>query len=208
MELKLIDISRDLMKTPPYPGDPSPSLSLLSGFVQGDDCNVALLTTCLHTATHVDAPLHYLDGGSTVNRYPLDTFIGECHVVEMGSGMITGRTVNRYFPQGAARILVKSNGKAWFDITAAEELGFAGLRLIGTDAMSVGNAENEAAAHKGFLRCGVAILENLDLSAVKTGKYFLMAQPLKIAGVEAAPCRAVLLEDHLFWGGNKNIGFL
>lgn len=208
MELKLIDISRDIMKTPPYPGDPAPQLSLLSGIAQGDDCNVALLSTCLHTGTHVDAPLHFLDGGNTVNRYPLDVFIGECYVVEMGPGRITGRTVNQYFPQDAQRILVKSNGNAWFDVTAAEELGFMGLRLIGTDAASVGSTDNEAAAHKGFLRCGTAILENLDLSAVSTGKYFLMAQPLKIAGVEAAPCRAVLLEDYLFWGGNKNIGFM
>ncbi len=208
MELKLIDISRDIMKTPPYPGDPAPQLSLLSGFVCGDDCNVAMLSTCLHTGTHVDAPLHYLDGGKTVNRYALDVFIGECHVVEMGAGMITGRTVNRYFPPDAQRVLVKSNAKAWFDVTAAQELSYAGLKLIGTDAPSVGNADNEAAAHKGFLQGGTAILENLDLSAVQPGKYFLMAQPLKIAGVEAAPCRAVLIADYLFWGSNKNIGFM
>ncbi|MBR2414447.1 MAG: cyclase family protein [Clostridia bacterium] len=205
MELRIIDISKDILDCPVYPGDPEPKLELVSGIRNGDACNTAKMTVCLHTGTHADAPLHFIDGAAPINHTDLSVYIGECVVVECSEGLITGETVNSSFPK-ADRILVKGNGKAFFDVTAAEELTFAGVKLIGTDAASVGVFGNEAPAHKAFLREKTAILENLDLSAVQPGKYFLMAQPLKIKGVEAAPCRAVLIEDYLFWGGKRGIG--
>lgn len=208
MDLNIIDISRDLLRCEVYPGDPAPQLSLLSGMVRGDACNTAQLCASLHAGTHADAPLHFIENGAPINRVPLDAFIGECVVVECSPGLITGETVNSDFPKNAKRILVKSNGKAFFDVTAAEELAFSGLQLIGTDAMSVGALGNEAPAHKGFLREGTAILENLDLSKVRPGKYFLFAPPVKIGGVEAAPCRAVLIDGYIFWGGQKANGFV
>ena len=204
MDLHIIDISRDILECPVYPGDPAPQLSLVSGIAQGDPCNTAQLTACLHTGTHADAPLHFIDRGTPINKMDLSLFVGECAVIECSPGLITGETVNRSFPRNVQRLLVKSNGQAFFDVTAAEELTYAGVRLIGTDAMSVGAFGNEAAPHKAFLREGTAILENLDLSKVKPGKYFLMAQPVKIKGVEAAPCRALLVDGHIFWGGSNN----
>lgn len=206
MELRIIDISKDILECPVYPGDPEPELSLVTGIRQGDACNTAKISMCLHTGTHADAPLHFIDGGAPINYTGLSVFIGECVVIECTPGLITGEAVNSAFPK-ADRILVKGNGQSFFDVTAAEELTFAGVKLIGTDAASIGAYGNEAAPHKAFLREGTAILENLDLSAVQPGKYFLMAQPLKIKGVEAAPCRAVLIEDYLFWGGKRGLSF-
>ena len=205
MELNIIDISRDILDCPVYPGDPEPMLTLLSGIRSGDACNTAQLCAGLHTGTHVDAPLHFIDCGAPINRYDLSLFVGECVVVECSPGLITGDTVDRYFPKKTSRILVKGDAQAFFDVTAAEELAFAGVKLIGTDAMSVGSFGNEAGPHKAFLREGTAILENLDLSQVEAGKYFLIAQPLKIKGVEAAPCRAILIRDYIFWGGKTGL---
>lgn len=205
MQLRIIDITKDVLECPVYPGDPEPQLELVSGFCKGDICNTAKISMCLHTGTHADAPLHFIDNGAPINHTELSVYIGECVVVECSAGLITGEVVNRYFPK-AERILVKGNGEAFFDVTAAEELTFAGVKLIGTDAASIGAFGNEAAPHKAFLRDKTVILENLDLSRVQPGKYFLMAQPLKIKGVEAAPCRAVLIEDYLFWGGKRGLG--
>ncbi len=199
MEYRIIDISKDLITTQPYPGDPAPELSVFSSFAQGDGCNMARLTTTLHCGTHIDAPLHFIPGGKTVNSIPLDSLIGECRVIEVDTDRITGDYVDRVFPRNVPRILIKSGGKAYFDKTGAEELSYIGCKLIGTDNNSVGCSEDQTGPHRALLGEGVAVLENLDLSLVIPGKYFLMALPVKIAGVEASPVRAVLLDGYVFW---------
>ena len=199
MEYRIIDISKDLITTEPYPGDPKPELSVFSSFAAGDGCNMAKLTTTLHCGTHMDAPLHFIPDGKTINSVPLDYLIGECRVIEVDTDRITGDYVDRVFPKNAQRILIKSGGKAFFDKTGAEELAFIGCKLIGTDNNSVGCAEDQTGPHRALLGEGVGVLENLDLSDVAPGKYFLMALPVKIAGVEAAPVRAVLLDGYVFW---------
>lgn len=202
MEFNVIDITRDLVTTPVYPGDPEPRLAAFSSIPAGDVCNIAVLTTALHCGTHVDAPLHFIASGDPINAYDPGIFVGECKVVEVPPGRITGEYVDRHFPKGYSRVLLKSGGKAYFDKTGAEEAAYFGIKLIGTDANSVGCAEDQVGPHQAFLRENVALLENLDLSRVKPGNYFLIAPPVKIAGVEAAPARALLLEGYIFWSGN------
>ncbi|MBR3768757.1 MAG: cyclase family protein [Clostridia bacterium] len=199
MEFKIIDISKDLITTEPYPGDPSPELTVFSSFSAGDGCNMAKLSTTLHCGTHADAPLHFIPDGKTINSISLEKFVGECVVLEVDTDRITGDYVDRFFPKSAKRILIKSGGKAYFDKTGAEELSFIGCELVGTDSMSVGSVEDQTGPHRALLGEDVAVLENLDLSQVSPGKYFLVAFPVKIAGVEAAPVRAVLLDGYVFW---------
>lgn len=199
MEFRLIDITKDLVKTEPYPGDPKPDLSVFSSFSKGDGCNMARLTTTLHCGTHADAPLHFIPGGKTINNIPLECFVGECRVVEVDTDRITGDYVDKFFPKHTERILIKSGGKAYFDKTGAEELVYIGCKLIGTDSMSVGSAHDQSGPHRALLGEDVAVLENLDLTDVAPGKYFLAAFPIKIAGVEAAPVRAVLFDGYVFW---------
>ncbi len=199
MDFKIIDITKDLIKTEPYPGDPAPELSVFSAIASGDGCNMARLSTTLHCGTHADAPLHFISGGKTINGVPVDRFIGECRVIEVDTVRITGDYVDKYFPKGCKRILIKSGGKAYFDKTGAEELAYYSYTLIGTDSMSVGSAEDQTGPHKAILGEGIAVLENLNLSEVKPGKYFLIAPPVKISGVEAAPVRALLLDGYVFW---------
>ncbi len=199
MEFKIIDITKDLMTTEPYPGDPAPELSVFSSFQNGDGCNMARLTTTLHCGTHADAPLHFIPEGDTVNMVSLEKFIGECRVIEVDTDRITGEYVDKHFPKGEKRILIKSGGKVFFDKTGAEEAAYYGYSLIGVDSMSVGSAADQQGPHRALLGEGVAVLENLDLSEVKPGKYFLAALPVKINGVEGAPVRAVLLDGYVFW---------
>ena len=194
----LIDISKDLNTRSVYPGDPVPQFSVFSSFRTGGACNMAVLTTALHAGTHADAPLHFLPEGEDIGSLPLHPFIGECTVLEVPPGVITGQYVNEHFPP-VKRLLLKSGGRAYFDRTGAEEAAFMGLLLLGTDGMSVGGEEDQTGPHRALLGENVCILENLDLSAVKPGKYFLLAQPVKIGGADAAPVRAVLLDGYLFW---------
>ena len=199
MDFKIIDISKDLMTSEPYPGDPKPKLSVFSSFAAGDGCNMARLTTTLHSGTHADAPLHFIPDGKQINSVELSAFVGECRVIEVDTDRITGEYVDKHFPKGTKRILIKSSGKAYFDKTGAEEAAYFGYSLIGTDGMSVGNAADQQGPHRALLSEGVAVLENLDLSEVKPGKYFLVAAPVKISGVEASPVRAILFDGYVFW---------
>ena len=199
MDFRIIDITKDLITTPVYPGDPPPELTVFSSMGSGAQCNMARLNTTLHCGTHADAPLHFLSGGATINAVAPERFIGECEVLEVPPGRITGAAVDRLFPRQCERLLLKGNGLAYFEKTGAEEAAYYGYRLIGTDANSIGSPEDQTGPHRAILREGIAVLENLDLSQVKPGKYFLIAAPVKISGVEAAPVRALLVDGHIFW---------
>ncbi len=198
MSVRLIDISKDLRTSAVYPGDPAPKFEVFSSIAAGDACNMALLTTVLHAGTHADAPLHFLRTGRDIANVPLEPFIGECTVLEVNERVITGSYVDEHFPK-VDRLLIKSGGKAYFDRTGAEEAAYLSIKLIGMDGMSVGCPADQTGPHRALLGEGVAILENLELSHVTPGKYFLLAPPVKIGGVDGAPVRAVLMDGYLFW---------
>ena len=201
--MQIFDISKDITSCAIYPGDPDVRLEVVDTLAGGGSCNLSAIHTGLHNGTHADAPLHFIDGGESIEKADLSVFIGECHVVEVPAGPLTGEDVNKLFPADAKRVLIKSSGKAWLLKSAAEEIAFSGVKLIGTDALSVGTSGDQTGPHVALLRENVAIVENLELNHVKPGRYFLLAQPLKIGGAEAAPVRAVLLADYVFWSGSK-----
>ena len=201
--MHLIDITRDVTTAEVYPGDPETVLETLQSIADGGVCNLSAMRLCLHTGTHMDAPLHFLEDGFSVDQYPAEAFIGPCTVLEVKDSPITGEYVNERFPQTAERVLIKGGGEVTFMDSAAEEAAELPLRLIGTDAMSVGTYPNEIRPHKAFLRKGIAILEGLDLSAVQPGNYFLIALPMKIGGADGAPVRAFLADDYIFWSQTR-----
>lgn len=202
--MRLIDISRGFFSSAVYPGDPAPAVTRLAAIDRGDEYNLSAVSACVHTATHADAPLHFFADGAAVDELALRCFIGPCLVLETPPGVITGDAVDRRFPADCSRLLIKGGGRAFFMESAAQELAARGLLLIGTDSLSVGCANNEAAPHKAFLQNGVAILEGLDLSAVTPGNYFLFAPPIKLEGLEGAPVRAVLLDDPALHAAHAN----
>ena len=200
--MEIIDISRDILKTPVYPGDPETHIDNAKRIRSGDSCNLNAIYTCLHTATHVDAPLHFIDGAESIDKMPLDLFIGECLVVEVPPGPVTGAFADDNFPwEGCHRLLIKGNGNAHLMESSAYFIADSDIKLVGTDASTIGLSGKNDVIHKALLGRGIPIIEGLDLTDVEPGKYFLVAQPLKISGVEAAPLRAVLIKDNLFWVG-------
>ncbi len=200
--MNIIDISRTLLKTIEYPGDPKSRHEQVRTIEDGG-CNLSAVYACVHTGTHADAPCHFIDGGETIEEADLSKFIGPCTVIEVPQGVISGEYVNRFFPKDCERLLIKGNGLCHFMDSAAYEAVELGIKLIGTDADSVGRAGDQTEPHRAFLRNGVAILEGLDLSKVAPGNYFLMAAPVKMGAVDGAPVRAVLVDDYILWNNIK-----
>ena len=193
--MKLLDISRELTGAPVYPGDPAPALRPLSRLSLGDACNLSAIDMCLHNGTHLDAPLHFIPDGGDIAAVPAEACVGECYVLPF-DGVLLGAhveaVVDRIHPE---RLLFK--GQMEISPSAAFVLSESGLKLIGVESPSVAPPESVGAVHRQLLGGGVLLLEGLDLSRAEEGYYFLFAAPVKIAGADGAPVRAVLVERTL-----------
>ena len=192
--MNLIDISRDLMRAPVYPGDPAPELKKLTSMAAGDAYNTTLLSASLHNGTHMDAPKHFFPEGDGVDRIPLDACIGECTVIEC-NGLLLGDAAEELLPKLKKRVLFK--GDVQLTPSAAFVLSDAGMVLLGVESPSVAPPEYAEQVHRQLLGAGIVLLEGLDLSAAEENvPYLLMAAPLRIRGADGAPVRAVLAEAH------------
>lgn len=201
--MKFIDISKDVMTCEVYDGDPVPQLQQVKTIGESAEYNLSKIEMCVHNGTHMDAPLHFLPNGNDITEIPPEVFIGPCVVVEVPEIIITGAFVEEYFPRNAKRILIKSHGKATLHESAASELSHLGYILVGTDGLTVEPEGSDGRTHRMFMVDNIALLENLDLKNVESGDYFLTAAPIKISGSEAAPVRAFLVSDYIFWSGDK-----
>ena len=189
--MKIYDISRDLIKTLPYPGDEPPRLRAVHRMKDGESYNLSRLETSMHAGTHVDAPLHFIQKGKDIASLPADLFVGDCVVLTVPKTPLD----SMYFMtrQFAPRIIL--HGKGQLTESAIAYLYNKGLVLIGTDSQSIGTYSDELSAHTALLGYGIAVLENLELRGVPDGRYILSAAPLKVSGAEGAPCRAVLIAN-------------
>lgn len=189
--MKIIDITKELFTAPVYPGDPHPELEAVYRMEQGDGCNLSVIHACLHNGTHLDAPLHFCADGKDMAQVSLDACIGECTVVEW-DGYLTGAHVENFLPSLRPRVLFKGNVQ--ITPSAAFVLSDSQVTLVGVESQTVEPDGGDGAVHRQLLGNDVVLLEGIDLSRVQPGVYFLMAAPLKIAGADGTPVRALLLE--------------
>ena len=206
-----ISVGISATETPVYPGDPGIEIVQHAALARGDAANVTLLRLGAHTATHVDAPAHFIEGAPKVAELPLDALVGRASVVRLADEVreIDAGRVEELVPRGAERVLFKTRNSAFWsgrrgefrkDFTyitgaGARALVERGVRLVGVDYLSVEKFESENfETHTALLARGVVIVEGLDLSAVGAGEYELICLPLKIAGGtgDGAPARAIL----------------
>lgn len=190
----LYDISTDLLTAQVYDGDPQPSLEYIKSAENGDDYNLSVLSTCMHTGTHIDAPFHYDSDGSKIEDMKLSVFYGKCTVVTI-KGILTGEDMERLLPYCKRRLLLHGDGEAFLSYSAAVVIADSNICLIGTDGISVSTEFDEYRTHMEFARSNIAVLEGLNLAGIRDGEYTLCAFPVKVSGAEAAPCRAVLMEQ-------------
>lgn len=188
------DISKDTITTPVYEGDPPTQTEFIRSFENGDSFNLSTISMTTHAGTHIDAPLHFCPDGNPINKIRLNTFYGKCTVVSV-DGILTGEDMERLLPYCKRRILFRGKGKTFISHSAAIVLTSSRVVLVGTDAESIAPSFDEDRTHLELARAGIAVLENLDLRGIEDGEYDLCAFPIKLGGLEAAPCRAILFEQ-------------
>jgi arylformamidase len=190
-----------------YAGDPPARIERVQEIARGDMANITRLDIGAHTGTHVDAPVHFVPDGAGADRLPLDVLIGPAVVADL-----TGRPgdvdaealAGLDLPDGTERLLLKTpNSQLWArdEFTrdyvgvaddAARDLVERGVRLVGIDYLSIAPADDPEPSHRTLLGAGVVVVEGLDLRAVAAGRYDLVCLPLRIAGSDGAPARALL----------------
>ena len=204
--MSLIDITLSMSnRLAAWPGDTPCEFRLAWRMSEGASVNVGSLTTSVHSGTHTDAPFHFLPDGQTIDQLDLTPYVGPAIVVDVrGREVIQAEDFPRDLDLRATpRVLLKTD--AWRDITRFPErvpvmapgvptaLRDRGVTLIGVDVPSVDALESkDLPIHHEIGRCGVYILENLNLSHVAPGVYELIALPLKLVGADGAPVRAAL----------------
>lgn len=190
--------------TPEWPGDTPFSCGWSARIADGSSVNLSTISTSPHVGTHADAPLHVRVGAAGAETLPLAAFIGPALVIDVaGAPSDLGPDLAERVPNGTARLLLRTGAGIaagafpadWPALSpdTAALLVRRGLRLLGVDAPSVDRRESKTlAVHHALFDGGAQVLENLDLRAVAEGEYELVALPLRWAGVDAAPVRALL----------------
>lgn len=196
-------------RLPAYLGDPRPGLSPWLRRSAGAEFDVSVLRIGTHTGTHVDAPAHCIDGDTGVDALPLDALCGPAFVLDLAlratdNGPIAADELAAV-PDACTRLLLRTHdGADWRAERAPAPLGLAeeaarvlverDIALVGIDRLSIAPADAELSVHRTLLEAGIVIVEGLDLGGVRQGEYELYCLPLKLAGADGAPARAILVE--------------
>lgn len=190
-----------------WPGDPPFHIERTQDQLKGDTATVSHLSMGAHTGTHMDAPLHFLKDGISIDQLPLDAVIGPAHVIRIQDRHAIRRAeLEQHEIEAQGRVLFKTAnsdhlwGKDEFDEDfifiahdAAQYLAERGVRTVGVDYLSVGGFRQDAVeTHETLLGAGIWVIEGLDLSGIEPGLYEMICLPLKLIGAEGSPARAVL----------------
>jgi arylformamidase len=211
--MKVIDISIPVNPDlPVWPGDPKIVLKRYRAISEGHASNDSKLACSVHSGTHVDAPLHFIEDGLTVEQLPLDVLIGPAYVADFPEAdTITPDSLEALeLSRETTRLLIKTRNSAlWSDPhhqfnpdfvainpDAANWVVKRGIRLIGIDYLSIQRYKDpEPLTHRILLEAGVVIVEGLCLQNAHAGHYKLICLPIKLAGSEGAPARSVLIKE-------------
>lgn len=190
-----------------WPGDPPPRISRILDLKEGDPCTVSFLALTAHTGTHVDAPAHYISGGSTMDGFSSETWVGKARVIGIADPKsVTVRELSHYRIRRGERILFKTRNspqcwrtarfvKSYVSVSpeAARYLADRAVRLVGIDYLSVaGMGADAEQTHTILLGAGVWILEGINLTEVRPGAVEMICLPLRISGGDGAPARVLL----------------
>lgn len=190
-----------------WPGDPSFHIERAEDQEKGDKATVSRMTLGVHTGTHMDAPLHYIRNGRSIDTMPLDATIGPGRVIAIRDrDSIKREELIPHKIAAGERILFKTvnTERVWnhagfvedfiyISADAARYLAECKVRTVGVDYLSVGGFKKDGPeTHEALLSAGVWIIEALDLRAAEPGEYDLVCLPLKLIGSEGSPARAIL----------------
>lgn len=159
----------------------------------------------MHAGTHLDAPLHMLKGGTTIDQTDLSKIARPCFVVDLTDiedRITKDALLDKNINKGEFVLFKTKNSHisdfyyeyVFLDKSGAEYLNNLEITGVGIDSLSIGKGQENHETHKILLRSGIIILEGLRLKEVNEGNYFLVAAPLKISNAEASPVRAILID--------------
>jgi arylformamidase len=192
-----------------YPNNPPIQIEIASAMSGGASSNSSRITFGSHTATHVDAQHHMIDGGWTVEKMRLDVLIGPALLVKFPDDVmsITAGHLAGVDLSGIERVLFATRNSGFNrdvefhkDYTyvapdAAELLVTKGVKLVGVDYLSIEQFRSgHHRTHKTLLGADVIIIEGLCFAGVPAGLFELICLPLSLPGLDGAPARAVLRE--------------
>jgi arylformamidase len=206
-----IDVTATLdpATTPVYEGNAPLRFEFVQDMRKGDAVTLSAYSLGAHSGTHIDAPMHFLVGGASIDKLSLEALIGPARVLEIPDNVqaIDAAELNRHSWKGAERVLFRTRSArhgwmasptfhhdfAYIAPDAAQLLADAGVRLVGIDYLSAEQFGAPAPrTHRILLGKGIPIVEGLALETVSAGDYDLIVLPMKVAGHEGAPARAVL----------------
>ena len=190
-----------------YPDNTPIDIATVKSVAKGDSSTISRISFGSHTATHLDAQSHFVDGGATMDDIPLDLLLGPALLVRFPNDVtsITAAHLRSAGITGQIRVLFATRNSGFNrgpkfvpDFTyvapdAAEYLVEQGVKLVGVDYLSIEQFHSgHHRTHKALLGAGVVIVEGLQLSDPPAGMYELMCLPLRLKGLDGAPARAVL----------------
>lgn len=207
---RIIDISTPVVNGGlVYPGNPPIEIAQTQSIAAGASANVSSIVFGTHTATHVDAAKHFFDDGETVDELPLERLIGRAVVLEFADDVmqIGAKELGGHRFDGATRVLLKTRNSALLEQAefarnytflapdGAEMLAEKGVELVGIDYLSIEQFKSgHHRTHRTLLERRIVIVEGLQLGGVAPGSYDFICLPLRLAGMDGAPARAVLVE--------------
>ena len=191
--------------TPEWPGDVPFTCGWTSRLAEGASVNLSHIAGSPHVGTHADAPLHVSEGAPASDELPLEPFLGIAVLLDVSDASPGPLALSADDPRltGCVRLLLRTGRSIasgrfpedWPVLPAATVAALAtrGMRLLGVDAPSVDQRDSRTLdVHHALFDGGAFVLENLDLRGVAPGRYELLALPQRLAGLDAAPVRALL----------------
>jgi len=199
----------DPATTPVYEGNAPLKFDFVMDMRKGDALTLSSYSLGAHAGTHIDAPMHFVRDGASIDHVALDALIGPARVIDIPDNVqaIDAAELNRHQWKGAERVLFRTRSalRGWMTSPvfhhdfayvapdAAQLLADAGVRLVGVDYLSAEQFGAPAPmTHRILLGKGIPIVEGLSLESVSAGDYDLIVLPIKVGGHEASPARAVL----------------
>jgi arylformamidase len=190
-----------------WPDNPPIVHQRVMDITHGDPCNVSHLAMGVHSGTHMDGPVHFIHGAPGIDEMPLTATMGEARVVEIENPYeITAAELRKHELRPGERVLFRTlnSPRAWeidefvedfvgISEEAATYLAETGIRTVGVDYLSVGGYRADGAKiHRTLLEAGIWIIEGLNLTPVRGGRYEMICLPVKLHGSDGAPARAIL----------------
>lgn len=207
-------------ETPVYRGGAQPQIAAETRIADGQSSNTLRFSMTNHMGSHVDAPLHFLEGGATVDSYaPGDWIFARPLLIDVPCTraiVLEPKSVLHLLPDGRdADLLLMRTGMGALRDKASYWQSYPGwsselaealirrcptLRAIGLDTISlssISHREEGHRAHRAFLSRGIRIIEDLALGAIEPGASIdqVVAFPLRLLGGDAAPCTVAARVD-------------